>query len=91
MGRERAMRLRFAFLGIAAATLAGCSSAASKAEADYEFLSKNGGTDQEKCAAAGRAAQAWMEAHDAQKYEWWTSMRNIICQKVELDRQIIGG
>lgn len=89
MGRERIMNPAAA-LGLTS-LLIGCSSPAEKAEADLKFLQDHGGTAWEICHAAQRATQAWMDDHNAERFEDSRLRRNIYCQKAELDDMIIGG
>lgn len=63
--------------------LAGCGNAAEDAERQYEMVAKTGSA-QDKCAAAGKVATAWLEQQNKEKYEEWRLSRDIWCQSASL-------
>ena len=63
--------------------LAACDRAAESAEEQIEMVSRHG-SEREKCQAAGKAAQAWLEREHVQKYEQWRLTRDIHCSIADL-------
>lgn len=65
--------MRIGMIVIAMIALAGCAkSAAEQAEEQYQIVSKSGELGKsDKCAAAGRAKDAWLAEGNSKKYEEW--------------------
>lgn len=72
-------------VGAAALLLTGCSTAAAKAEEEYEFLSKNKASSAELCEAARRAREAWAERQNQDRYELWQIKSNIDCINAKMN------
>lgn len=59
--------------------LAGCTGEAERAAERYNFLLRNGGSAEERCAAAGAVADAYADAEDADGYQDWKATASIEC------------
>lgn len=59
---------------------------AKAAERQYEIVSKAGSKD-DLCAAAGRAAQAWLRAENENQYREWKVKEDIECQTADIARE----
>jgi hypothetical protein len=70
-----------------AALLAACmgQSEAEKAVREYDIVAKQG-TNAEKCAAAGKAAEAWLGEQNEAQYQQWKRTRDIYCLAAEFGK-----
>lgn len=66
-----------------ALAVAGCESAAEKAEQQYKIVEQNEVGDREKCAAAGRVKAAWLEERNDTKYKEWQTKEYIDCSTAD--------
>lgn len=77
--------MRWVLVAVALA-LAGCSSAGQKAEREYEIVAKSG-TDQQRCTAARKVADAYLAEEKTEAYNQWNVTANIYCQSAQLRAQ----
>jgi hypothetical protein len=73
--------MRVALVVLAALVVTGCGGGgktAEDAEAQFRIVAKKG-TDRDRCDAAGKVADAWLERKDAEKYAEWRNTRDIYC------------
>lgn len=68
---------------IGALGVAGCESAAKRAEEQYEIVKKNEVGDRDKCAAAGRVKAAWLKERNNAKYQEWQTIEYVDCSKAD--------
>ena len=66
--------------------LAGCNSAARKAENDYKSLSAVNASPDKLCKAASEAADAWGRGGDQVKYKEWSEKQQWACIDAEICR-----
>lgn len=64
--------------------LVGCSTAAAKAEQEYEFLNSNKASSAELCEAATKAKEAWAERKNQDRYELWQIKAKIDCLNAQM-------
>ncbi|GLI99121.1 hypothetical protein [Sphingobium sp. BS19] len=79
--------MRSFLAGAICIALAGCNSAARQAERAYEIVNESG-TDEERCAEAGKVAQTYLDAGDKAQYERWDMVRDTHCLTVSTKRAI---
>lgn len=66
--------------------LAGCESAAEKAEAEYDFIDKSiSTTAADRCRAAQVVQEAWLAERDKLRYEIWSSRAALDCSPLAKD------
>jgi hypothetical protein len=70
---------------IAALALAGCTSAAVKADDEYRFLKENGGSKNELCAAAKKARDAWALEKNQDRYGQAKLNADIACLSARME------
>jgi uncharacterized protein YcfL len=71
---------------IAPLLLVACGSRDSEAvsaEKQYQLVADSG-TAADKCAAAGRVADAWLKQENREKYDLWRSRRTADCTEAQL-------
>jgi hypothetical protein len=66
--------------------LAGCSNSAQDAEDQYNIVAATNGTMDQKCEAAQKVRDAWLEKKNQTEYQRWDAYAGIDCTKARLDR-----
>ena len=64
--------------------LYGCADRAKEAEEQYRIVERTGGTTQERCDAAGKVADAYLEQKNEKDYQFWRLIRDTACLSAKL-------
>jgi hypothetical protein len=87
VARSRQFRsYRRELISLACLLAAGCSNAAERAEQQYAIVEKTG-TTAEKCNAARKVEQAWLERRDQAKYEEWRQQSAQLCLNADMEQR----
>jgi propanediol dehydratase small subunit len=85
--------VRKAAIACLALAISGCARSpapAEKAEADYNFIRDNRGSQDELCQASAKVADAYRDAHDAANWREWKQTASETCLAAQLDHQLHG-